>query len=135
MLSFDMPPAPPLRGAASDGSIRTSGIYDHRGSYDEYVAAAAAEQRTEAESAQPAQPSEAKQQYLEAKRASQEQRRAENRIRRAKEHARVEQRLVELEALESQLDPADYTALGELYAERESLETRLLELYEITMDA
>ena len=97
---------------------------------------AAAEQRTEAESAQPAQPSEAKQQYLEAKRASQEQRRAENRIRRAKEDcARVEQRLVELEALESQLDPADYTALGELYAERESLETRLLELYEITMDA
>lgn len=136
VLSFDMPPAPPLRGAASDGSIRTSGIYDHRGSYDEYVAAAAAEQRTEAESAQPAQPSEAKQQYLEAKRASQEQRRAENRIRRAKEDcARVEQRLGELEALESQLDPADYTALGELYAERESLETRLLELYEITMDA
>lgn len=136
VLSFDMPPAPPLRGAASDGSIRTSGIYDHRGSYDEYVAAAAAEQRTEAESAQPAQPSEAKQQYLEAKRASQEQRRAENRIRRAKEDcARVEQRLVELEALESQLDPADYTALGELYAERESLEARLLELYEITMDA
>lgn len=136
VLSFDMPPAPPLRGAASDGSIRTSGIYDHRGSYDEYVAAAAAEQRTEAESAQPAQPSEAKQQYLEAKRASQEQRRAENRIRRAKEDcARVEQRLGELEALESQLDPADYTALGELYAERESLEARLLELYEITMDA
>ena len=136
VLSFDMPPAPPLRGAASDSSIRTSGIYDHRGSYDEYVAAAAAEQRTEAESAQPAQPSEAKQQYLEAKRASQEQRRAENRIRRAKEDcARVEQRLGELEALESQLDPADYTALGELYAERESLETRLLELYEITMDA
>ena len=136
VLSFDMTPAPPLRGAASDGSIRTSGIYDHRGSYDEYVAAAAAEQRTEAESAQPAQPSEAKQQYLEAKRASQEQRRAENRIRRAKEDcARVEQRLGELEALESQLDPADYTALGELYAERESLETRLLELYEITMDA
>ena len=135
VLSFDMPPAPVLKGAASDGSIRTSGIYDHRGSYEEYVAAAAATERAETAAAQDTSPSEAKQQYLEAKRATQEQRRAENRIRRAKEESeKLEKRLEELEELEEGIDPSDYTALGELYSEREALEARLLELYEIVME-
>ena len=135
VLSFDMPPAPVLKGAASDGSIRTSGIYDHRGSYEEYVAAAAVSERAETAAVQDTSPSEAKQQYLEAKRATQEQRRAENRIRRAKEESeKQEGRLEELEELENSIDPSDYTALGELYSEREALEARLLELYEIVME-
>ena len=138
VLSFSVPAPEILRRSASEnrGLTATSGIFDFRGSYDEYIAWLDGRSPSE-ESADAvrAETTEAKQQYLENKKNASERRKAENRIKRAKaESEKVESEIAELEEQLSSDESGDYKVIAELYDRKTALEERLMELYEIIMD-
>ena len=70
--------------------------------------------------------------YLETKRQASEARKAEAKIRRAKEESeKTEARIEEIDRLLEGEASTDYLKCAELLEEKERLEERLLELYEI----
>ena len=138
VLSFSVPAPEILRRSASEnrGLTATSGIFDFRGSYDEYIAWLDGRSPSEeSDDAVRAETTEAKQQYLENKKNASERRKAENRIKRAKaESEKVESEIAELEEQLSSDESGDYKVIAELYDRKTALEERLMELYEIIMD-
>ena len=136
ILSFSIPPEK-IRGNDKNdknSSIRTSGIFDFRGSYEEYVRFCES-YRTEVSSVAEEIPeaSDAKKQYLESKRITAQRRKEENRVKRAKEESeRIECELTEIDRRLSGDESSDYTVVSELCAKRDALEERFMKLYEIT---
>lgn len=140
ILSFSIPPEK-IRGNDKNdknnknSSIRTSGIFDFRGSYEEY-ACFCEKYRTEASPEAEENPSESdsKKLYLENKRITAQRRKEENLVKRAKEECeKIESELTEIDRRLSGNEACDYTIVSELCSKKDTLEERLMELYEIIM--
>ena len=140
ILSFSIPPEK-IRGNDKNdknnknSSIRTSGIFDFRGSYEEY-ACFCEKYRTEASPEAEEIPSESdsKKLYLENKRITAQRRKEENLVKRAKEECeKIESELSEIDRRLSGNEACDYTIVSELCSKKDALEERLMELYEIIM--
>ena len=140
ILSFSIPPEK-IRGNDKNdknnknSSIRTSGIFDFRGSYEEY-ACFCEKYRTEAspEAEEIPSESESKKLYLENKRITAQRRKEENLVKRAKEECeKIESELTEIDRRLSGNEACDYTIVSELCSKKDTLEERLMELYEIIM--
>ena len=140
ILSFSIPPEK-IRGNDKNdknnknSSIRTSGIFDFRGSYEEY-ACFCEKYRTEASPEAEEIPSESdsKKLYLENKRITAQRRKEENLVKRAKEECeKIESELTEIDRRLSGNEACDYTIVSELCSKKDALEERLMELYEIIM--
>lgn len=106
-------------------------IFDYRGNYSEYVEYKSnylaksdlAEQQVESKS---------KEDYYNNKKMLSEKRKLENKIKRTKDE--IEQLETNLNAIDDEIigeADTDYERLSELTIEKESIETRLLKLYEI----
>lgn len=138
ILSFSVPAPELLRRSKTEsrGMTATSGIFDFRGSYDEYTAWLAGRRPSEEQGSESGtEATESKQRYLENKRNAAERRKAENRIKRAREESeKLENEIAELDERLSADESGDYKVLAELYERKASLEERLMELYEIIMD-
>lgn len=106
-------------------------LYDHKGPYQEYIEyknnylikADMTEQQVESKS---------KQEYLNNKKMLSEQRKLENKIKRTQtEITELESKLLSIENEIIGEADTDYERLSELSVEKEIVETRLFELYEI----
>ena len=72
--------------------------------------------------------------YLENKRITAQRRKEENLVKRAKEECeKIESELTEIDRRLSGNEACDYTIVSELCSKKDTLEERLMELYEIIM--
>lgn len=106
-------------------------VVDYIGTYDEYCDYKKGNTSVMDSDSSIPQTTSSKDEYLKNKKELAEQRKQERRIKNAKEEAeKIENQLSQLE-IEIEKNATDYKKSAELFAQKEQLEERLLELYEL----
>ena len=112
-------------------AVEPYNIYDYKGPYNEYI-----EYKNnylkKSDITEQQNDSKSKEEFLNNKKILSEKRKLETRIRRTQDEiTEIETRILEIDEEIAGNAASDYKRLGELSAEKETIEIRLLELYEI----
>ncbi len=117
------------------GALERGRIFDYKGGYSEYLTYISKYRQNNDASSEIKTVSESKNAYLKKKEEASEKRRLAHKIEVARKEAeRIENRISEIDAECQSEASSDHKRLSELFVEKNALEEKLMEYYELLME-